>query len=359
MLKQGNILIVDDERFYLNILVDLLQQDYQLHVANDGKQALKIVAEILPDLILLDIVMPEMDGYEVCSQIKRHPEWRGIPVIFLTANTDLDAEIKAFDFGAVDYITKPVSAPTVKARVKTHMALKQALAAVENQNRYLEDIVAARTREIQLTQDAAIFSMASITETRDNETGAHLFRTQRYLKLLAVQLKSHPKFSDFLDDETIDLLFKSAPLHDIGKIGVPDRILKKPGKLTTEEFSEMQKHTTYGGDAIRRAERELGSTSFLRYAREIAYSHQEKWDGSGYPEGLKGEQIPISARLMAVSDVYDALISKRVYKPPMKHEQAVDYIANQKGCHFDPEIVDVFLRIESDFKRIASEYRDN
>ncbi len=216
-----------------------------------------------------------------------------------------------------------------------------------------------RTQEVLLTQDVTIHALASLAETRDNETGGHIMRTQRYVRILAEQMQANPRFCDFLDDTTIELLFKSAPLHDIGKVGVPDNILLKPAKLTAVEFDEMKKHTIYGRDTILAAEEKLGSNSFLRLAREIAYTHHEKWDGSGYPQGLSGDDIPISGRLMALADVYDALISKRVYKPPFSHEKAQAIIIKGRDTHFDSEVVDAFIELGEEFRKIALEYADH
>jgi putative two-component system response regulator len=219
--------------------------------------------------------------------------------------------------------------------------------------------VRERTRELAMAQEATIESMSSLTETRDPATGSHIRRTQNYIRLLAEHLKHQPRFSPFLDDEIIDLLCKSAPLHDIGKVGVSDRILLKPGKLTNEEFKEMKQHTAYGRDTILAAERKLGNTSYLRLAREIVYTHHERWDGSGYPEGLKGDQIPIAGRLMALADAYDALTSKRAYKSELTHEEAVEIILEGNGSHFDPDVVDAFLKTKEDFRRIALRYADS
>ena len=215
-----------------------------------------------------------------------------------------------------------------------------------------------RTRELAMVQEATIESLSSLTETRDPDTGGHIKRTQGYVSLLAEYLKKQPKFSAFLDDESIDLLCKSAPLHDIGKVGVSDKILLKPCKLTEQEFEEMKKHTVYGRDAILAAERKLGNTSFLRFARDIAYTHHERWDGFGYPEGLKGEQIPISGRLMALADAYDAMTSERVYKSQFSHEKAVQIIAEAKGLQFDPDVVDAFLELKENFRKVALKYID-
>jgi len=216
----------------------------------------------------------------------------------------------------------------------------------------------ARTNEVQVTQDVTILSLATTAELRDPETGAHIMRTQRYVRELAMELKDLPAFKTVLNPENIELLFKSAPLHDIGKVGIPDAILLKPGKLTKEEFEEMKRHTTYGRDILQKAEDLLGSTSFLRFAKEIAYTHQEKWDGTGYPQELKGEAIPISGRLMALADVYDALVSKRVYKEPFTHEATVQLISQGSGKHFDPVMVEYFLKIENKFKNIAEKYKE-
>lgn len=215
-----------------------------------------------------------------------------------------------------------------------------------------------RTEELQITRDVTIMGLATLAETRDNETGAHILRTQRYVKALAEQLADKPRYRELLDEETIELLYKSAPLHDIGKVGVKDSILLKPGKLSVEEFEEMKLHPVYGRDALQKAGKDMGSSSFLLLAGEIAYTHHEKWDGSGYPEGLKGDDIPLAGRLMALADVYDALISKRVYKAAFAHTQASEIILNGRGSHFDPGVVDAFLAVENKFIEIAREYAD-
>jgi putative two-component system response regulator len=243
--------------------------------------------------------------------------------------------------------------------VKTHLLLKSARDFLKDQNAYLEEEVVRRTREVQVIQDITILAMGSLAETRDNETGNHIRRTQHYVRALAETLKSNAKFAQILDDAMIDLLYKSAPLHDIGKVGIPDHILQKPGKLNPEEFEVMKLHAAYGRDTIMLVEEQLGgSNSFLMFAREIAHSHQEKWDGSGYPERLRGDDIPVSARLMAVADVYDALISRRVYKPAFSHEQSLEIMRQGRGSHFDPDVLDAFFAIEAEFARIAQAYQD-
>ncbi len=356
----ATVLVVDDTPDNLSLMGGLLRDHYHVKVANQGEKALKIAqGEQPPDLILLDIMMPGMDGYEVCRRLKANLHTRDIPVIFLTARADMEDERQGLALGAVDYITKPISPPILLARVATHLALKASADFLRDKSAYLEREVALRTLEVQAIQDVTIMAMTSLAETRNNETGNHIRRTQLYVKALAEHLRDHPRFAHLLTDRMVDLLYKSAPLHDIGKIGIPDAILLKPGKLTVEEFEIMKTHTTLGRNAIEEAERRLGMrVAFLSVSKEIAYSHQEKWDGSGYPEGLKGDAIPVSARLMAVADVYDALISKRVYKPAFPHEQACATIVKGRGTHFDPDMVDAFVAIAQDFLRISLRYPD-
>ena len=360
-IEQDNvptILAVDDTPVNLSLITGLLKSHYRVKVANSGEKALRIVhSDLPPDLVLLDVMMPDLDGIEVCRRLKDDPRTRHIPVIFLTAMATSDDERLGFEAGAVDYITKPISPPILLARVKTHLQLKAGQDFLKDKNAYLESEVIRRTREVQAIQDVTILTMASLAETRDNETGNHIRRTQHYVKSLAIKLRDHPRFAGYFTDHVIDLLFKSAPLHDIGKVGIPDKILLKPGKLTPEEFEIMKTHTTLGRDAIEQAERQLGTpVEFLKLAKEIAYSHQEKWDGSGYPEGLSADAIPVSARLMAVADVYDALISRRVYKPAFTHERAVELISEGRGRHFDPDITDAFMEIREEFRTIAKKF---
>jgi putative two-component system response regulator len=353
--EKQTILVVDDAPENVDLLNMILGSEYKIKVALNGDKALGIASDAtcLPDLILLDVMMPGMDGYEVCRQLKTSDLTRKIPVIFVSALSEPTDESKGFEIGAVDYITKPISAPIVRARVKTHLALR-------DQNRALEEKVRVRTDELVHTQDVTIIGFATLAEFRNQETGSHIMRTQQYVRILAQYLMIHSRFSAYLNTDTINLLYKSAPLHDIGKIAVPDRILLKPGKLTTDEFDEIKLHTVYGRDAILRAEQALGDvrSTFLSIAKEIAYTHHEKWDGSGYPQGLAGDDIPVSGRLMALADVYDALTSKRVYKAAFTHEKAAEIIREERGKHFDPEIVDAFLDIEDVFQIIAQSLTD-
>jgi putative two-component system response regulator len=352
MNKKKQILAIDDEAIYGDILVEILSQDYDIQVASGGENALHLLGEgYHPDLILLDIVMPEMDGFQVCRSIKARETLADIPIIFLTIKSSPESEANGLKLGAVDYISKPISAPIVKARVETHLRLSEYTHSLEKRIR-------ERTQELNHTQDVAIYCMSSLAETRDHETGNHILRTQHYVKALAEYLSKQQKYQDELTDEVIDLIFRSAPLHDIGKVGVPDHILMNPGKLEGEDWKIMQGHVDYGYEAIVRAEEKLGKTTFLHHAKDIVYTHHEKWDGSGYPRGIHGEEIPISGRMMAIADVYDALISERVYKPAFPHEKAVEYITQQRGKHFDPELVDVFIELEQQFRDIARQFTD-
>jgi putative two-component system response regulator len=359
-IKRPLILIVDDVHENLHGLMNILRDDYAIAAATNGEKALELARrDPGPDLILLDIVMPGMDGYEVCRRLKTESHTRDIPIIFLTALSSEEDERRGLELGAEDYITKPISPPIVRARVRNHLNLKATADFLRDKATFLEQEVARRTRQVTAIQDVTTLALASLAETRDSDTGNHIRRTQHYVKALAIQLRDHPRFARHLTDEAIATLFKSAPLHDIGKVGIPDRILLKPGRFTPEEFEIMKSHTTLGRDAIEHAERSLGvAVEFLAMAKEIAYSHQEKWDGSGYPEGRAGEAIPMAARLMAVADVYDALISRRVYKAGMSHEEATTIIAEQRGRHFDPDVVDAFLAIQDEFRTIAARYAD-
>jgi len=355
------ILAVDDSSDNLWVLSGLLKDQYRVKLAGSGEKALQIArGSPAPDLILLDVMMPGMSGHEVCRQLKAEPATRHIPIIFLTAMTGTEDEKVGLALGAADFITKPINPPIVLARVATQLQAKAGADFLRDQNQFLQTEVHKRTRELAAIQDVTILAMASLAETRDNETGNHIRRTQHYVRALATALKDHPRFSAALSEHVIDMLYKSAPLHDIGKVGIPDRILLKPGRFEPHEFEVMKTHTTLGRDAIQHAEDQLGMpVEFLQYAKEIAYGHQEKWDGSGYPQGLAGEAIPLSARIMAVADVYDALISRRVYKEGMPHAKAVDIMREGRGSHFDPDILDAFLGMLDEFQRIAQKFADS
>lgn len=354
------ILIVDDSPDNITLINSVLRPSFKTKVATGGEAALRLTSNgSLPDLILLDVVMPGINGYEVCQRLKQDSRTADIPVIFLTAKSDIEDETKGLELGAVDYITKPVTPAVVSARVRTHLQLKTARDFLRSKSDFLEQEVQRRTREISVIQDATMVAMGSLAETRDNETGNHIRRTQHYLKALACQMKEHRRFTSTLTPETTEILYKSAPLHDIGKVGIPDSILLKPGKLTSDEFEIMKTHTTLGRNAIIAAEKLLDSpNSFLHFAREIAWTHHERWDGKGYPQGLEGEDIPVSGRLMAVVDVYDALLSRRVYKPGIPHETALKMIEEEAGRHFDPDMVQGFLAIADRLPEISRRFAE-
>ena len=355
------LLIVDDMPENLSVLGGLLRDaGYRVKVATSGSAALRYAAqEPHPDLVLLDVMMPGMDGYEVLERLRQDSATRGIPVIFLTALDEDRDEERGFECGAADYIAKPIKPVVVLARVRSQLLVKRASDWLRDQNAALEGEVARRMAENEQIQAVSIRALAHLAEIRDPETGNHILRTQNYVRLLAVQLASHPRFAAILAEPYIDTLERSAPLHDIGKVGIPDHILLKPGKLSPEEWGIMKTHAKLGSDAIGLAERDIDqSVEFLALAKEIAHWHHERWDGSGYPDGLAGEAIPVSARLMALADVFDALISARVYKPPLPLEEAKAIIAAERGRQFDPDVTDTFLANFAAFAAIAEGHSD-
>lgn len=361
-LHSHTVLVVDDQPENLTVLGELLESDYRVRIASSGARALAIAgAEPQPDLILLDVMMPGMDGHEVLRRLRANPVTCHIPVIFVTAMDDSGDEERGFELGAVDYIAKPIKPTVVQARVRTQMQLKSAQDTLREQNSNLEAEVRRRMRDNQIVEDVAMRALASLAETRDNETGNHIRRTQRYVEVLARGLAEQAGHETILSSDVIDMLVKASPLHDIGKVGIPDHILNKPGPLDADEWAIMKRHTVIGADSIHHAiegEQDHSPLAFLHVAMDIAYSHHEKWDGSGYPDGLRGEAIPLSARLMAVADVFDALISRRVYKPALSHEEAMRIILEGRGTHFEPALVDIFVARFDDFRAIAHRYAD-
>ena len=359
--QAATILIVDDAPENLMVLTDLLTPTYRVLAAQGGEKCLRIATgSARPDLILLDVMMPDMDGYEVLRRLQSDPSTSSIPVVLLTALSDPRSEEQGLALGATDYITKPINPAIVQARVRTQLEAKQARDGLQSQNALLEAEVARRMTENDLIQQASIRALAHLAEIRDPETGNHILRTQLYVRQLAIGLASHPRFTNTLTPAYIELLSRSAPLHDIGKVGIPDQILLKPGKLTPEEWPVMRTHAKLGSDAIEEAERDIEQPlAFLTLAKEIAHWHHEKWDGSGYPDGLNGDAIPVSARLMALADVFDALISARVYKPAMSYQQARSLILEGCGLHFDPDVVAAFIEHFEQFIAIAERYRDD
>lgn len=350
--RRNVILLVDDAPENLRILSECLRDRYTIMFAKNGADALRLaLRQPPPDLILLDVIMPGMDGYEVCKRLRGDARTRDIPVMFITAQNEETDEAKGLSLGAQDYITKPFRSSLVRNRVANQLKFKL-------YRDHLNDLVLERTRQLALTQEATIHAMASLAEWRDTETGAHIKRTQNYVKALAVYISQLPQYRDELDADAISWLYLSAPLHDVGKVAIADTVLHKPGPLTDEEYDAMKEHTTLGRAVLASADNFLGENSFLRIASDIAYCHHERWDGKGYPCGVAGRDIPLSARLMSVADVYDALRSKRVYKPAMPHETAVRIIVDGRGTQFDPEVVDAFIAMQEQFRSIAEKYSD-
>jgi putative two-component system response regulator len=366
------ILIVDDEPSNLQVLSRLLQPLYRVRAVNSGVRALEVaMISPQPDLILLDIMMPEMDGYAVLGHLKADAKTREVPVIFVTAMDAETDEEHGFKLGAVDYISKPVKPALLKARVQVHLELKHHRDLLKDQNAWLEAEVRRRMKENQMIQDVSLSALAELAETRDSDTGHHIVRTQAYVERLAHKMREAPSYAEILSDTIVSRIVKAAPLHDIGKIGIPDCILLKPGSLTKEEFEVMKRHSRIGGETIKRAigkvtahqndqpnDEHPESLLFLEVAAVVATHHHERWEGGGYPEGLRGNEIPLAARLMAVADVFDALTSDRVYKAAMSVEKAVNLIKENRGTHFDPDVVDAFLEVIDDFKAIKSRYAD-
>lgn len=355
------LLIVDDNAENLTLLGDLLHGDYRVRAATAGERALQLVrVDPLPDLILLDIMMPGMSGYDVLERLRAEEATRDIPVIFTTAMTEDADEERGFALGAVDYITKPLRPAIVLARVRTHLELHAARQRLRRDKVALEAEVERRLLEKQVIQDVTIRALARLAETRDNETGHHILRTQEYVRSLARRAAAHPRFAGELDDARIALCAKSAPLHDIGKVGIPDHVLLKPGKLDADEWEVMKRHAAIGAEAIARAELDAHETvPFLQVAKQIARHHHERWDGTGYPDGLAGDAIPLPARLMAIADVFDALISPRVYKRAMSTDEARAIMAGLRGTHFDPDLLDLFVQGFDEFCDIARRHADD
>ena len=373
LLPRQRVLIVDDTPQNITVLGELLHPHYAVRAANSGERALRAAhSDPRPDIILLDVMMPGMDGYEVLQRLHAERETRDIPVIFVTAMDSAESEERGLELGAVDYITKPIKPAIVLARVRAHLELKHARDRLANQNEWLEREVARRMSENLLVQDLSMRALACLAEARDTDTGHHILRTQAYVDILAHHLEHHERFADALAGGRLNIVVKAAPLHDLGKVRIPDAILLKPGRLTPEEFEIMKTHAAIGAAAISQAMRDAmaaadeslaaqasGAFAFLEVAREIALSHHEKWDGSGYPAGLAGDTIPAAGRLMALADVFDALTCTRVYKKPMPIDQASQIITDGRGTHFDPDVVDAYLACRERFAEIATRFADS
>jgi putative two-component system response regulator len=344
-VSNSRVLIVDDFKGNVDLLVAALRQEYKLSVAMSGLDALAQVQESPPDLILLDIMMPDMDGFEVCTKLKSDPAASLIPVIFITAMHDSENITKGFKLGAVDYITKPFRIAELQARVRTHLSLRHAMMALADQNRILDIRVKERTKELRDTQLEIIYRLSRAAEYRDNETGMHIKRLSHLSRTLAAAYGC--------DEETCDLIFNASPMHDIGKIGIPDGILLKPGRLDATEWKTMQTHTTLGAEIL------SGHDSLLiKMGRVIALTHHEKWDGSGYPQGLSEYAIPQAGRIVAICDVFDALTSKRPYKEAWPLPDALNEIKVCDGAAFDPKLVACFFNCLPDLIHIKESFQE-
>ena len=337
--KMKHILLVDDNIANLKVAQSILKEFYKISLTKSGKQALAFCDKQKPDLILLDIYMPEMDGFETIKRLKSNPNTAKIPVIFLTAKANSDIESQGFECGAVDFITKPFNKNSMLHRIDTHLQLS-------SYQNYLE-------QSIRSLQDSIISSFSELIECRDTETGGHVERTKQYVEVLAKELMRRGAYPDILNEKYIEELVCSAALHDIGKIGISDLILLKPGRLTDEEFEKMKQHTIIGWRVLGNMMEKTPVYKYLGLAQEVAISHHERFDGRGYPYGLKGEEIPLSGRIMAIADVYDALIADRVYRKAMSNEEACEIIMAGKGTQFDPVIIEVFEDMKETFYQIA------
>lgn len=365
--QPASVLVVDDSEMNRDLLLRRLDKmGLRITEASNGEEALAAMEKESFDLVLLDIMMPVMDGYETLERMQKKIDLKRIPVIMITALDDVDSAVRCIDLGAVDYITKPFNPTLLQSRVTASLERKRLSdmeqirrQTVELNNEYLSDQVRQKVQEISRTQLAAIFAMSKLAESRDPETGEHLERMREYCKVLSEHLMRTPKYSTVITNEFVDSVYAASPLHDIGKVGIDDSVLLKPGKLTDEEWVQMKLHPVIGAETLREVDRQHPGNAFILTGIEIAESHHEKWDGSGYPHGLSGEVIPLSARILALGDVYDALTSKRCYKDAFSHEKSVSIILDGKGNHFDPDVVDAFQETESEFMRIRKEFVDS
>ena len=363
---RSKIILVDDVKANLTMGRDLLKTFYEIYPVLSAERLFELLEKVTPDLILLDIAMPVMDGYETIKKLKANPHFADIPVIFLTAQDDDDSEVEGFDLGAADYVTKPFSGPLLLRRIANQLLITQqrkelqkSQAALKNHAKNLENNVKAKTAEVVELQNAILGTIADLVEFRDKLTGGHVLRTQRYLQALTEEMIREGIYADVMSTWNMEFYLPAAQLHDVGKIAISDTILNKPAKLTPEEFDIMKSHVTVGVDAIQQIMNKTKDHNFLNHALLIAGTHHEKWNGSGYPVGLKGSNIPLEGRLMAIADVYDALIAERPYKKALTHEEACKIIEEGAGSHFDPVLGDVFKAVKDKFAQIASECNSN
>lgn len=365
-LSGARVLIVDDLKDNVDIIAKVVEgKGCTTLCANSGEEALHVIDRTEPDVAIVDVVMPGMNGIEFCKRLRETFPSSFIPTILVSGQVDDGVPVEALEAGAVDFIAKPIHMPLLVARLRNSMEMKRLHEEVtrykeklQDNNDRLEERIRVRTNQLTATQQVTAFSLARLSESRDTETGAHLERIRLYVRILAETLSTHKDFSQVIDSSYIDRLYFSSPLHDIGKVGIPDEILLKPGKLSREEFEIMKWHTIIGGETLEEADHEAGKDTYLEMARDIAFAHHEKWGGTGYPRGLKGEAIPLSARIVALADVYDALSSKRPYKEAMDHETTKRIVLEGRDEHFDPRVVDAFLTAEQRFIDVRNAHAD-
>lgn len=351
--KRKTIFLVDDSITNLTIGKNTLVEKFNVFTIPSGKKMFSMLEKTKPDLILLDVEMPEMNGYDIIKILKINKKTNDIPVIFLTARSDTGSELEGLTLGAIDYIAKPFSPPLLLKRIEVHLLVEQQKIELEDFNKNLKEKVKEKTKTVLDLQNVILRTIAELVECRDDTTGGHIERTQNYLKILIDALLENDIYKNEILSWDIDFFLQSSQLHDVGKIAIKDSILNKPAKLTDDEFNEMKTHTSFGVEVIERIQKNAAESVFLEHAKIFAGTHHEKWDGSGYPDGLAGEQIPLQGRLMAIADVYDALISERPYKKPFSHKDAVEIISNGRGTHFDPVLVDVFVKYEKKFEEVS------
>lgn len=357
---RGSVMVVDDSPGNLMMMEEILRpRGYQVSSFPRGRMALKAAAEAPPDLILLDITMPEMNGYEMCELLKADERLSEIPVIFLSGLNELEDRLRAFRSGAVDYVCKPFQIEEIEARVDTHVRLRRLQQEIEADNEQLEKQVQAQVTRVADAQMAMIFALAKLAAARDDETGRHLDRIQTFSGLLAIAMSDYEKYRNLAGSSWITNIFHASPLHDIGKVAIPDRILRKPGPLTPEEFEIMKTHAPIGAETLRTVHMRYPDSEFIGMGIDIAQSHHERWDGAGYPEGLAGEAIPVCARIVAVADCYDALRSKRCYKRAYAHEEACTVILEGSGSQFDPDVAAAFGAISATWRDVWNRMNDD
>ncbi|MDR3051434.1 MAG: response regulator [Oscillospiraceae bacterium] len=353
MDKREKVMMVDDNLTNLAVGKGILKDVYEVYALSSAAKLFELAAHVTPSLILLDIEMPDMDGYEALCRIKLNPVLADVPVIFLTACKSEGSELTGLSLGAVDYVAKPFSAPLLRKRIENHLLITAQRRKLRRYADDLEEMVYAKTMQVENLQSTVLATVSDMVEFRDGATGGHAMRTQQYLQILAEELMRTGIYAEQTAAWDMRFLIPSAQLHDVGKIAISDSILNKPGPLNKEEFEMMKKHVEYGVAAIRSMQKRMAGSAFLRHAEAIAATHHERWNGTGYPCGLAGDAIALEGRLMAIADVYDAVISARPYKNCLSHAQAAHIIRDGKGEHFDPALVDVFCRVEDQFAAVA------